>query len=124
MTAQPSTTATRPTSTPAWEWPVDLARYDRHGLLTEAEAEALQNLDIERLRCDGLAPDAVSLRPVARLARPLADALAALHWPADDRHQRRFARDAAGLVPMLGRSSSSMPTCSGSSRPSNGSAAS
>ncbi|MFF7756183.1 hypothetical protein ACFZCP_45035 [Streptomyces sp. NPDC007971] len=55
-------------------------------------------LDIERLRRDGLAPDAVSLRPVARLARPLADALAALHWPTDDRRQRRFARDAAGLV--------------------------
>lgn len=98
VTAQPSTTAARPTSTPAWEWPVDLARYDRHGLLTEAEAEALRNLHFECLLREGLAPEALSLRPVARLARPLADALAALHWPADDRHQRRFARDAAGLV--------------------------
>jgi hypothetical protein len=78
--------------------PVDLARYDRRGLLTEAETEALQNLDIERLRHDGLVPDAVSLRSVDRLVRPLADTLAALHWPTDDRHQRRFARDAAGLV--------------------------
>ncbi|MBB4941878.1 hypothetical protein FHR32_006264 [Streptosporangium album] len=38
------------------------------------------------------------LRPVARLVRPLADALAGLYLPPDDRHQRRFARDAAGLV--------------------------
>ncbi|MEE4589600.1 MULTISPECIES: hypothetical protein [Streptomyces violaceusniger group] len=40
----------------------------------------------------------MSLRSVARLVRPLADVLAALHWPSDDRHQRRYARGAAGLV--------------------------
>ncbi|MGW3028483.1 tyrosine-type recombinase/integrase [Streptomyces sp. NPDC001221] len=98
MTAQLGTTAERPTSTPAWAWPVDLARYDRRALLTEAEAEALQILSIERLRRDGLAPNALSLRPAARLVRPLADALAALHWPPEDRHQQRYARDAAGLI--------------------------
>jgi hypothetical protein len=98
VTAQPSTTAARPAGTPTWAWPVDLARYDRRGLLTEAEAKALQNLGIEHLRRDGLTPGAVPLRPVARLVRPLVDALAAPHWPPDDRHQRRYARDAAGLV--------------------------
>ncbi|WP_241672347.1 tyrosine-type recombinase/integrase [Streptomyces sp. IB2014 016-6] len=98
MTAQSSTAATRPTSTPTWASSVDLARYDRRGLLTEAEAEALRTLNMDQLRRDGLNPDAVPLRPVVRLVRPLADALAVLHWPPDDRHQRRFARDAAGLV--------------------------
>ncbi|WP_424534164.1 hypothetical protein ACOZ38_28095 [Sphaerisporangium viridialbum] len=96
MTAQPSTTAARATSSPAWAWPVDLARYDRRGLLTETEAQALRTLSVDQLRRDGLSPDAVLLRPVARLVRPLANALAALHWPPN--HHQRFARDAAGLV--------------------------
>ncbi|GAA3518284.1 hypothetical protein GCM10023075_80690 [Streptosporangium album] len=96
MTAQPRRTG--PASTPTWESSVGLAHYDRRGLLTEAEAEALQTFSIDRLRHDGLSLDAVPLRPVARLVRPLADALAGLYLPPDDRHQRRFARDAAGLV--------------------------
>lgn len=96
MTAQPGTE--RPTSRPTWASPVDLARYDRRGLLTEAEAEALLALGIDQLRRDGLSLEAASLRPIARLVRPLADALAGFHGPPDDRHQQRFARDAAGLV--------------------------
>ncbi|MFE9678307.1 hypothetical protein ACFYO5_30080 [Streptomyces sp. NPDC006259] len=67
-------------------------------MLTEAEAEALLALGVDQLRRDGLSLDAGSLRPIARLVRPLADALASLHGPPDDRHQQRFARDAAGLV--------------------------
>ncbi|MEE4543597.1 hypothetical protein V2S66_16650 [Streptomyces sp. V4-01] len=93
MTAQPI-----PTTAPLWAWPVDLTRYDRRGLLTEAEAEALRNCRIDQVRRHDLAADPVSLRPAARLVRPLADVLAALHLPPDDRHQRRYARDAAGLV--------------------------
>ncbi|GAA2662413.1 hypothetical protein [Streptomyces vastus] len=82
----------------AWPWPVDLARYDRRGLLAETEADALRSLSVDQLRHVGLAIAAPALRPVARLVRPLADALGALHWPPNDRHQRRYARDAAGLV--------------------------
>ncbi|MFI6358639.1 hypothetical protein ACIBJF_39925 [Streptomyces sp. NPDC050743] len=93
MTAQPS-----PTAAPFWAWPVDLLRFDRRGLLTEAEAEALRNCSIDEIRRHDLAADLLPLRPAARLVRPLADVLAALHWPPDDRHQRRYARDAAGLV--------------------------
>jgi hypothetical protein len=40
----------------------------------------------------------VMLPPITRLIRPLADALEALHWRHDDLNQRRYARDAAGLV--------------------------
>ncbi|WP_328864788.1 tyrosine-type recombinase/integrase [Streptomyces sp. NBC_00304] len=87
-----------PTTAPVWAWPVDLSRHDRRGLLTEAEAAALRDFGIDQVRRHGLAADLVSLRPAARLVRPLADVLAALHWPPDDRHQRRYARDAAGLV--------------------------
>ncbi|MFD4655925.1 tyrosine-type recombinase/integrase [Kitasatospora sp. NPDC058444] len=88
----------RPSSTPAWAWSIDLARHDRRGLLTEAEAEALRTLGIDQLRQHDLTADAEPLRPIARLVRPLADAFNALHWPPKDRHQRRYARDAAGLV--------------------------
>ncbi|UQI45860.1 tyrosine-type recombinase/integrase [Streptomyces sp. HU2014] len=94
------TTSAPSAGTLAWSWPVDLAHYDRHGLLTEAEAEALQNLSIGPLRRSGLAPDALPLQPAARLARPLADVLAVMHRPPGDRHQQRYARDAAGLILM------------------------
>ncbi|MFI9724561.1 hypothetical protein ACIHFE_33880 [Streptomyces sp. NPDC052396] len=93
MTAHPN-----PTTAPVWAWPVDLPSYDRRGLLTEAEAEALRNCSIDEIRRHDLAADLPSLRAAARLVRPLADVLAALHLPPDDRHQRRYARDAAGLV--------------------------
>ncbi|MFF4393498.1 tyrosine-type recombinase/integrase [Streptomyces sp. NPDC001552] len=96
MTTQPRTAGT--TSRPTWTSPVDLARYDRRGLLTEAEAEALLTLSIDQLRRDGLSLDAASLQPLARLVRPLADARTGLHGLRDDRHQQRFARDAAGVV--------------------------
>ncbi|MFD5919597.1 hypothetical protein ACFVYP_22320 [Kitasatospora sp. NPDC058201] len=97
MTARPGPTGIRPTGTPAWAWPIDPARYDRHGLLTEAEAETLRTLGIDQLRQHDLT-EAVPLRPIARLVRPLIDAFNALHWPPGDRHQGRYARDAAGLV--------------------------
>lgn len=91
MIAQPI-----PTTATLWVWPVDLTQYDHRGLLTEAEA--LRDFSIDEVRRHDLAADLVSLRPAARLVRPLADVLAALHLPPDDRHQRRYARDAAGLV--------------------------
>jgi integrase len=90
--------AARQAGARAWPWPVDLARYDRRGLLTKAEADALRSLSLDQLRRDGLDAAAPALRPVARLVRPLADALDALHWPPNDGHRRRYARDAAGLV--------------------------
>ncbi|MCM2389721.1 hypothetical protein [Streptomyces albipurpureus] len=85
------------TSAAAWAWPVDLAGFDRRGLLTEAEAGTLQNLGIEQIRRGGLTASAPLLRPAARVVRPLADCLEALHW-SPDQHQRRFARDAAELI--------------------------
>jgi hypothetical protein len=96
--AQPTSAADRQAGALTWSWPVDLARYDRRGLLTEAEADALRSLSLDQLRRDGLDAAAPALRPTARLIRPLADALNALHWPPANRHQRRFARDATGLV--------------------------
>jgi integrase len=98
VTTRTSRTTAPPNSAATWSWPVDLARYDRRGLLTEAEVEALGTLGVDRIRRDGLTSDAPALRPIARLVRPLADALTAVHLPLDDRHQRRFARDAAALV--------------------------
>ncbi len=98
MTAHPSPATAPRTGTPHWAGPADLARYDRRGLLTEAEAEALRHFSIDQVRRHGLAAELEPLQPVARLVRPLTDVLAGLHWPAEDRHQRRFARDAAGVV--------------------------
>ena len=92
--------ATRAAGTSAWPWPIDTSRYDRRGMLTEAEARALAGFDLVILRRDGLAAATEPTRPTARLARPLADAIEALHWPAAENHHRRFARDAAGLVLM------------------------
>ncbi len=97
MTAHPAA-AVRPARAPAWSWPLDLDRYDRRTLLSDAETETLRHLDLDQLRRDGLAPGAAALRPAARLVRPMADVIAVLQWPPDGRHQRRFARDAAGLV--------------------------
>jgi integrase len=83
---------------PAWSWPIDISCYDRRGMLTEPEADALRGLDLELLRRDGLASATDRARPTARLARPLADAIEAMYWPPDERDQRRYARDAAALV--------------------------
>ncbi|MBW8792639.1 MAG: hypothetical protein JF597_03305 [Streptomyces sp.] len=60
-----------PTTAPASEWPVGLSRYDRRGLLTEAEAAALRDFGIDQVRHHGLAAELVSLRP-ARTAGPAA----------------------------------------------------
>jgi integrase len=87
-----------PTGAKTWRWQVNLADYDRHGMLTEHEVRALGQLSIDRLRGGGLAAQTLKLPPIARLTRPLADALDALHWRHEDAHQRRYARDAAGLV--------------------------
>jgi integrase len=97
VTAHP-VAAVRPARALAWPWPLDLDRYDRRTLLNDAETGALRHLDLGQLRRDGLAPGAAALRPAARLVRPMADVIAVLHWPPGSRHQRRFARDAAGLV--------------------------
>ncbi|WP_327260256.1 hypothetical protein OG444_01160 [Streptomyces sp. NBC_01232] len=50
--AQPRTAGS--TTRPTWASPVDLARYDRRVVLTEAETEALLALGIDQLRRDGL----------------------------------------------------------------------
>jgi integrase len=81
-------------------WPVGLDRYDRHGMLTEQEAAALTQTSVDRLRHHGLAAEAAMLPAIARLIRPLVDALDGLDWHRDERHQRRYARDAAGLILM------------------------
>jgi hypothetical protein len=83
---------------PAWTWPIYLSRYDRRGMLTEPEANALRGFDLELVRRDGLAAVTDPASAGARLARPLADAIEALYCPADERDQRRYARDAAALV--------------------------
>lgn len=84
--------------TPAWSWPIDLRRYDRRAWLTDAETEHLRILDFTRLRSDRTRLDPTVLKPLARLVRPLNEALDTLHWTPEKLHQERFARDAAGLV--------------------------
>lgn len=78
----------------AWTWPLDLARYDRRALVTSAEANVLGALEIEQVRRLGL----TSAAAPKRLVEPLAYARECLQWEPGTGHQRRFARDAAGLV--------------------------
>ncbi|MET8878782.1 tyrosine-type recombinase/integrase [Nocardia sp. NPDC004604] len=100
MTALPSLAATTPTPAPGWPWPINPDRYQRHGRLTTEEIERLSRFaeDFDQFRCSGTTLDAAAWADIGRLVRPLADASAALRWSRDDRHQRRFARDAAGIV--------------------------
>jgi integrase len=84
----------------AWSWPLDLGRYRRRGELTAAELDGLRALGPGLLRRGGCDPGAQPWQSIGRLLEPLDAAQAALHWHPDTRHQRRFARDAAGLVLM------------------------
>ncbi|MFE4922309.1 hypothetical protein [Streptomyces sp. NPDC056661] len=78
----------------AWTWPLDLARYDRRALVTGAEANVLSAVEIEQVRRLGL----TSAAAPKRLIEPLAHARECLQWTPGTGHQRRFARDAVGLV--------------------------
>ena len=84
----------------AWPWPVDASGGRRQGELTAAELDGLRALGPGLLRRGDCSPGAQSWQPVSRLLGPLDAAREALHWHPDTRHQRRFARDAAGLVLM------------------------
>ena len=84
----------------AWSWPVDVSGCRRQGELTAAELDGLRALGPGLLRRGDCGPGAQSWQPVRRLLGPLDAAREALHWHPDTRHQRRFARDAAGLVLM------------------------
>ncbi|MGE5285607.1 MAG: tyrosine-type recombinase/integrase [Micromonosporaceae bacterium] len=97
MTAATSVAVLQPAAGPAWPWPLDLGRYQRDGELTEAELTGLCALGLEQLRFDRDRKSA-AWQSLRRLVRPLDDALTAAHWHPDNRHQRRFARDAAALV--------------------------
>jgi integrase len=84
----------------AWSWPAGLGRYRRQGELTAAELDGLRMLGPALLQRGGCDPAALPWQPVRRLLGPLDAARAALHWHPDTARQRRFARDAAGLVLM------------------------
>jgi hypothetical protein len=100
VTALTSAAVATTAAASAWRWPIDLDRYERHGLLADEEIGRLEALadDFDQFRRDGATLEAMPWTGVGRLARPLADATAALCWRPDNRHQQRFARDAAGLV--------------------------
>jgi integrase len=100
VTALNSATVLTTAAAQVWRWPIDLDRYERHGLLTDEEAERLDMLarDFDQFRRDGATLGAMPWDGIGRLARPLSDAITALRWRRDNRHQQRFARDAAGLV--------------------------
>ncbi len=65
-----------------------------------AELNALRRLGLGLLRRGGCDPGARGWQSIGRLLEPLYAAQVALHWHPDTRDQRRFARDAAGLVLM------------------------
>ncbi|WP_412566704.1 tyrosine-type recombinase/integrase [Streptomyces europaeiscabiei] len=94
MTATTPATSADSGDAADWIWPLNLARYDRRALLTPAEARALGVLGIEQVRRVGLTPQAAP----RRLVEPLAHARDCFRWAPGTGHQRRFARDAAGLV--------------------------
>src|SRR5271165_2221187 len=100
MTAQAPTVILARPAAAAWPWPVDVARFRRQGELTAAELDGLRTLGPGLLRRAGHDPGAQSWQSVRRLLGPLDAAREALHWHPDARHQRRFARDAAGVVLM------------------------
>jgi hypothetical protein len=100
MTAPASAVFSGRAAARAWSWPVDLRRYRQQSQLTAAELDGLWTLGHDLLRRGGCDPGAPPWRSISRLLGPLDAAQAALHWHPDTRHQRRFARDAAGLVLM------------------------
>jgi hypothetical protein len=97
VTATTPAAVLQPAAGPAWPWPLDLSRYERDGELTDAELTALGILGLEQLRFDR-DRESAAWQSLRRLVRPLDDALTAAHWHPDNRHQRRFAHDAAALV--------------------------
>lgn len=100
VTALNSATVLTTAAAHAWRWPIDLDRYERHGLLTDEEAERLDMFarDFDQFRREGTTVEVMPWEGIGRLARPLSEAITALRWRPDNRHQQRFARDAAGLV--------------------------
>ncbi|MDQ6671453.1 MAG: tyrosine-type recombinase/integrase [Chloroflexota bacterium] len=79
-----------------WDWPIDLARYDRAPLpLTDDEAAALDTLGwgVRWWRRSNRA----EWRRLERLVRPLSDACFGLHIPATS-HHRRAADYAVAMV--------------------------
>ena len=95
MTATLSAAVTA--AVPAWAWPLNLDRYQRHGHLCDVELDGLRVLGLERLRLDP-DRDTQAWQAIRRLVTPLDDALLVLHWDRDNRHQRRFARNGAAIV--------------------------
>ena len=100
MTARASAAVPVLPAAGAWSWSSGVSRRRRQANLTPAELEALRALGPDLLRRGGWDPGARSWQPIRRLLGPLDEAQQALHWHPDTRHQRRFARDAAGLVLM------------------------
>jgi integrase len=100
MTARASAVIPARATGTTWSWPVDVSRCRPQGELTAAELDGLRALGPDLLRRGGCDPGARPWQSVRRLLEPLDAAQEALHWHPDTRHQRRFARDAAGLVLM------------------------
>ncbi|MDQ2815624.1 MAG: DUF2793 domain-containing protein [Actinomycetota bacterium] len=98
MTGASSAAAAGAAGPAAWPWPVDLERCHRQGQLSVTEVDGLRVLGLELLRCADRDLGSAPWRAVRKLVQPLDDARSALHWHPDNRHQRRFARDAAALV--------------------------
>lgn len=65
MTALNSATVLTTAAARAWRWPIDLDRYERHGLLTDEEAERLDTLarDFDQFRREGATLEAMPRCP-------------------------------------------------------------
>ena len=100
MTARPSAAVPALSRAEAWLSPSGVSRHRRQADLTPAELGALRALGPGLLRRGGWDLGARHWQQVRRLLEPLDEAREALHWHPDTCHQRRFARDAAGLVLM------------------------
>lgn len=82
---------------PAWQWPIDLARYDRTPELAPTEHAALLALGWHTRQGRSYDPNRPEWAVIERLFRPLNDARSSLFIP-DKRYHERSSRDAVALI--------------------------
>jgi integrase len=98
MVAAPPAARRQPVDTPPqWQWPLDLARYDRTPTLTSREHAALLALGWHTRQGRSYDPHRPEWADIERLFRPLNDARQCLFIPVN-RYHERSSRDAVALI--------------------------